>query len=171
MNKTVKKILKIFLIMLCAFILFEICGAVVNIIAVRSQHKKVIEIVENNGGDVWEIYSCVLADHIDKILFAGTDVIIHSENIDIVSSTLEKEFPFDDKEGCWSIGVHTHSLDPFEPLHWAIGDTDYSKFYEEINAKLKRCNTENYYIITIGDNLPFEHNIISYYLIMEKSIY
>lgn len=171
MNKTVKRILKIFLIMLCAFILFEIFGAVVNVIVVRSQHKKVIEIVENNGGDVWEIYSSVLGDNIYKILFAGTDVIVHSENIDTVYSTLEKEFPFDDKEGCWSIGVHTHSLDPFEPLIWAFGDTDYSKFYEEINAKLKSRDNENYYIITIGDNLPFEHNIISYYLIMEKSIY
>lgn len=51
MNRTGKKILKMFLTVLCAFIVFEIFGAVVNVLVLYSQHKKVLEIVENNNGD------------------------------------------------------------------------------------------------------------------------
>ncbi|MDE6594617.1 MAG: hypothetical protein K2K44_01250 [Oscillospiraceae bacterium] len=160
MNKTVKIILKIFLIILCAFIVFEICGAFANIWVSYVQHKKVLEIIENNNGEVWDIYSYISHDYIDEIHFAATDVIVHSENIDNISSTLSEEFVYDHEHGYWAYGVRTNSLEPFEPF-WTYGDTDYSKHYEKINAKLRNRNNENYYIITIGGNLPFKHNIIT----------
>ena len=36
------------MIILCAFIAFEVCVAIVNILVLHSQHKKGLEIVENN---------------------------------------------------------------------------------------------------------------------------
>ncbi|MDE7288148.1 MAG: hypothetical protein K2N71_01420 [Oscillospiraceae bacterium] len=158
MKKTVKIILKIFLIMLCTFIAFEACGALANIWVSYMQHKKVLEIIESNNGEIWDIYSYIGHDYLDGIHLAVTDIIVHSENIDDISSALSEEFVYDHKY--WAYGVSTNSLEPFEPF-WTYEDTDYSRHYKKINIKLRNRDNENYYIINIGGDLPFKHNIIT----------
>lgn len=160
MNRTGKKILKIFLIMLCAFIVFEMCGALVNVIALYSQHNKVIEIAENSGGKVWDIYSDIYNDYFNEIIIVNTNLIVYSENIDGLSYVLVEEFPYN-HEYMSSLGVNAYPVEPFEPF-WTYGDTDYSRHYKKINVKLKNRNNENYYIIEITESVPFKHNIITY---------
>lgn len=151
MNRTGKRILKIFLIMLCAFILFEICGAVVNIIAVRSQHKKVIEIVENNGGDVWDIYSCT--EYMDNTHYPYTLAIVCLEDTDKIYSEFEKEF---NSYG----GVQIYSLEYMEQN--AHIKSVYSRYWDKIDFETN-YNKENYYVISVFNAaVPFKHNIITY---------
>ncbi len=149
MKKTVKIILKIFLIMLCVFIVFEVCGAIVNIIYVQSQTKKVLEIAENNGGDIWDSYSCFTYNRYEKI-FADTIVIVYSENIDEISSELKTEF----KKMC--------EIHPLKLVGWTdVGIPSFELYWDKIDFETNH-DKENYYVIGIWHNAPFKYNIISY---------
>ncbi|MDE6709414.1 MAG: hypothetical protein K2J76_02870 [Oscillospiraceae bacterium] len=150
MNRTVKKILKILLIMLCAFIVFEICGAIINIKYAQAQTQKVLEIAENNGGDVWDSYSDIYYSDLYMQLFSGTFVIVYSENIDLISSSLDEKIPDDvaiyplKLVGCTDVGVPS-----------------YAPYWDKIDFETNH-DKENYYVIDVGDNAPFKHNIINY---------
>ena len=151
MNKTVKKILKIFLITLCAFIVFEVCGAIVNIIYVHSQHNKVLEIAKNSGGEVWDIYSCT--EYMDNTHYPYTLAIVYLEDTDKISSALEEEF---NSYG----GVQIYSLEYVDQN--ANIKAVYSRNWDKIDFETN-YNKENYYVISVFDAaVPFEHNIITY---------
>ena len=153
MKKTVKIILKIFLIMLCAFIAFEVCGAIVNIIYVQSQTQKVLEIAENNGVDVWDSYSDVYYSVLHEQLFSDTIVIVYSENIDNISSSLNEKFidnPF---------GVGVYPLKMVGMTH--VDVPSYEPYWDKIDFETNH-EKENYYVIGLCDDAPFKHNIISY---------
>lgn len=154
MNKTGKKILKIFLMILCTFIVFEIFGAIVNIKYAQSQTQKVLEIAENNGGEVWDSCSDITYDnYVYKQLFSETIVIVYSENTENISSLLDEKFidnPF---------GV---SVYPLELVGWThVNVPSYEGYWDKIDFETNH-EKENYYVISVADIAPFKHNIISY---------
>lgn len=175
MNRTVKIILKIFLILICAFTAFEVCGAIVNIMYANSQTEKVLEIAENNGGDIWDSYSDIfyVGGLPDKRLFSGTLAIVYSENIDEISSEMETEF--------YLCGIYPLELvggtdvDVPSDDEYMVGGTDvyvpsYDGYWDKIDFETNH-DKENYYVIDVFGNPPFKHNIINYiiYKIMFKS--
>lgn len=137
--------------MICAFIVFEICGAIINIKYAQSQTQKVLEIAENNGGDVWDSYSDIVYDNFPyKQLFSVTIVIVYSENIDNISSSLDEKLTF---------GAGIYPLELVGCTH--VNVPSYAPYWDKIDFETNH-EKENYYVIGVDDNAPFKHNIISY---------